>query len=511
MPTDPQVLVVGAGPTGLALALWLTHQGVRVRIVDKTPEPGTTSRALGVHARTLELYQQIGLADATVAAGVRATGINFWVKGRQVAHVAVADLGQGLSPFPFVLMYPQDEHEQLLIQRLSAAGVAVERETELIGFDQDGDGVRATLRRAGSGEERCTVSYIAGCDGAHSTVRETLEIDFPGGTYTGMFYVADVLAAGLPTGCELHVDLDEADLLAVFPLKGAGRIRLIGTVRDEAAASRQLTFGDVSDRALRQLHVNVTTVNWFSTYRVHHRVARRFRDRRAFLLGDAAHIHSPVGAQGMNTGIGDAINLAWKLSAVLQQRAPAALLDSYEPERIAFARRLVATTDRVFTLAASTQVSMQSLRTTVFPTIVGLLLRARAVRRYFFRTISQIGIRYRDSALSEGRSGSVHGGDRLPWVPNDESDTRAQDNFAPLTSLRWQVHVYGDARPAVRDACARLRLPIHAFAWTPAAKRAGLARDAFYLIRPDGYVAVAGDPDPHLLEAYVARQGFTFG
>jgi hypothetical protein len=213
----------------------------------------------------------------------------------------------------------------------------------------------------------------------------------------------------------------------------------------------------------------------------------------------------------MNTGIGDAINLAWKLSAVLQRRAPAALLDSYEPERIAFARRLVATTDRVFTLAASTRASVQFVRTTLFPAVVGILLRARAVRRYLFRTVSQIGIRYRDSVLSEGRAGSVHGGDRLPWVPSDKSDAPARDNFAPLTSLRWQVHVYGDARSAVRDTCTRLRIPLHAFAWTPAAKRAGLSRDAFYLIRPDGYVAVAGDGDPHLLEAYVARQGFTFG
>lgn len=512
MATDPHVLVVGAGPTGLALALWLTHQGVRVRIVDKTPEPSTTSRALGVHARTLELYRQIGLADAAVAAGVRTTGINFWVKGARMAHVPLGDLGQGLSPFPFVLIYPQDEHERLLAQRLSAAGVTVDRQCELVGFEQDANGVRAVLRRADGSEEYCATSYVAGCDGARSIVRETLGIEFPGGTYTGVFYVANVNATGVPSGSELHVDLNESNLLAVFPLRGEGRVRLVGNVRDESAAEHgQLTFRDVGDRALRELHINATTVNWFSTYRVHHRVAQQFRDRRAFLLGDAAHIHSPVGAQGMNTGIGNAINLAWKLSAVLQRRAPVALLDSYEPERIAFARRLVATTDRVFMLAASTRASVQQVRMTLFPAVVSVLLRARAARRYLFRTVSQIGIRYRDSALSEGRAGSVHGGDRLPWVPSDKSEAPAEDNFAPLTSLRWQVHVYGDARSAVRDTCARLRVPIHAFPWTPAAKRAGLSRDAFYLIRPDGYVAVAGDSDPHLLEAYVARQGFTFG
>ena len=166
---------------------------------------------------------------------------------------------------------------------------------------------------------------------------------FPGGTYRQIFYVADVEASGPAVNGELHVDLDEADFLAVFPLKGEGRARLIGTVRDERADhAERLKFDDVSARAIENLKVDVKTVNWFSTYHVHHRVTDHFRKGRAFLLGDAAHIHSPAGGQGMNTGIGDAINLAWKLAAVLDGRAGDALLDSYEAERIPFARRLVA-------------------------------------------------------------------------------------------------------------------------------------------------------------------------
>jgi hypothetical protein len=151
------------------------------------------------------------------------------------------------------------------------------------------------------------------------------------------------------------------------------------------------------------------------------------------------------------------------------------------------------------------------VRTTLFPALVGVFFRTHAVRRSLFRTVSQIGIRYRESGLSEGRAGRVHGGDRLPWVPTDDASTPAHDNFAPLVSLSWQVHVYGDVTPAVRDTCAALGIPLHAFSWSPAAKRAGLAHGAFYLIRPDGYVAVAGGDDPHVLAAYVARQGLIFG
>jgi 2-polyprenyl-6-methoxyphenol hydroxylase-like FAD-dependent oxidoreductase len=197
------------------------------------------------------------------------------------------------------MIFPQDEHERLLIERLGDVGVEVERPTELLGFEDDGREVRATLRRSDGSEEVCSASYLAGCDGARSRAREVLNVGFPGGTYDHLFYVADVDAEGPPMNGELHVDLDEADFLAVFPLKGEGRARLIGSVRDAAAQDPgRLKFEDVQDRALSNLKVKVQRVNWFSTYRVHHRVAHAFAKGRAFLLGDAAHIHSPVGGQG---------------------------------------------------------------------------------------------------------------------------------------------------------------------------------------------------------------------
>jgi 2-polyprenyl-6-methoxyphenol hydroxylase-like FAD-dependent oxidoreductase len=489
--TDRLVLIVGAGPTGLVLALWLTRLGVRVRIIDKTAEPGTTSRAVAVHARTLELYRQVGLAGAVVEAGIKIAAGNFWVRGANAARVPVGRLGVGLSPFPYVLTYPQDAHERLLIERLDGLGVRVERQTELVRFDQHPDGVGAVLRRPDGSEETCEAAYLAGCDGARSTVREALATGFPGATYTGVFYVADVDAAGPAANGEIHVDLEEADFLAVFPLQGTGRLRLVGPVRWEPDdGHRELTFDDVKGRAIGNLKLTIERVNWFSTYRVHHRVAARFREGRVFLLGDAAHVHSPVGGQGMNTGIGDAVNLAWKLAAVLHGGAGEGLLATYEPERIRFARRLVATTDRVFTVVTRQGALARWVRTRLFPLLGPLLLRPAWVRRLAFRTVSQIGVNYRHSPLSVGAAGAVRGGDRLPWVETGPG----QDNFAPLASLTWQVHVYGEPRGGLAEVCAELHLPLHVFAWRPAMRRAGLARTALYLVRPDGHVALA---DPH--------------
>jgi 2-polyprenyl-6-methoxyphenol hydroxylase-like FAD-dependent oxidoreductase len=496
------VLIAGAGPTGLVLALWLTKQGVNVRIIDKTDGPGTTSRAVAVQARTLELYRQLDLTDEVLAQGHKVPGINLWVQGRRQTHISFENLAADLTPYaPFT--YAQDQHEKLLIDRLGALGTAVERQTELLRFKDTGDYVAATLRRPDGQEETCDVSYLAGCDGAHSLVRQTIGTGFPGGTYQQVFYVADVSASGPAFDGELHVDLDEADFLAIFPLKGEGHARLIGTVRDKRAEHPEtLKFEDVSRRAIENMKVEVKQVSWFSTYRVHHRVTEHFRKGRCFLLGDAAHIHSPAGGQGMNTGLGDAINLAWKLKAVLAGQAPDALLDTYEAERRAFARKLVATTDKAFTLATAEGRLADFIRTRLAPVIVPTLFRFEAARDYMFSAVSQIIVAYHDSAISVGRAGSVRGGDRLPWAPVLDAD-----NFDTLCFIGWQVHVYGTPSPALIDWCKHQNLLLHVFAWREAYAKAGLARDAMYLLRPDTYVALAAtEQKPETLGHYFAER-----
>jgi 2-polyprenyl-6-methoxyphenol hydroxylase-like FAD-dependent oxidoreductase len=388
------------------------------------------------------------------------------------------DIGAGLSPYPFVLAYPQDDHERLLTAQLKAAGVEVEWNTELESFTQDEWGVRAVLETDGERHTSSSV-YLCGCDGARSRVRESLKVDFSGGTYAHQYYVADVQTAG-PPNRDLVAHLGAHTFALMLPVRSRGMQRLIGIMPD--GAPEQPTFETVRPVLEPLLGIQVEQVNWFSTYRVHHRVASRFRVDRCFLAGDAAHIHSPAGGQGMNTGIGDAINLAWKLAHVLQGRADHALLDSYESERIIFARKLVTTTDRAFQLIVSQGAGGQLLRSWLLPHVFPVLSGFAAARRTLFKTLSQVLIHYPDSPLSGGRAGEIIGGDRLPWVA---------DNFSVLQTLDWQLHVYGQTDPLLAAAAHTLRLPLHAFAWSEAAEHAGLLEDAAYLVRPDMHVALA--------------------
>jgi 2-polyprenyl-6-methoxyphenol hydroxylase-like FAD-dependent oxidoreductase len=492
---ETDVLIVGAGPTGLVLALWLARLGVRVRILDKTAEPATTSRALAVQGRTLEFYSQIGISDAVVKRGVRVDALNFWVTGKNIARAAFGGAGARLSPFPYALIFPQAEHERLLIDSLNEVGVQVERQTEVMQFEDTNSRVLARLTLPDGTSETCEAAYIAGCDGAHSVVRKTLGIEFPGAAYAHLFYVADVQGSGPVMNGEAHVGLEKSDFLAVFPLKGEGRARLVGAVPRAGGETRgeELTWNDVSKRVIEWMRIDVERVNWFSTYRVHHRVADHFGKGRAFLLGDAAHIHSPVGGQGMNTGIGDAVNLAWKLASVLQGRANASLLDSFEQERIPFARRLVATTDQAFTGVTSPSAISRFMRLDILPLLIPVLFKSSTLRRFVFRTVSQTAVNYRHSSLSEGHTGTVHGGDRLPWV-NTDVNGLDKDNYAPLTSLDWQVHVYGNATPELHARCIERKLALHAFPWRPEMSRTGVCRNAACLVRPDGYIGLT-DPN----------------
>lgn len=491
------VLIAGAGPTGLVLALALAKQGIRVCIVDKTAGPGTTSRAMAVHARTLELYRSLGLADEVTAAGKPNTAINLWVKGKRRAQLAFRSAGARLTPYPYVLIYPQDAHEALLVRHLEAMGVTVQRNTELADFEDQGERVLARLRRNGGTDVQVEARYLAGCDGARSTVRRSLGTGFTGGTYDHLFYVADVQVHGSALSGnlngkingEIHASLDTADFCILLSYSDTGRARLIGTVRDERAQHPEnLSFDDVSHRALSSLGIEVEAVHWFSTYRVHHRVTDHYRRGRAFLLGDAAHVHSPAGGQGMNTGIGDAINLAWKLAAVLRADAPDSLLDTYEPERIAFARKLVDTTDRMFTFITAEGNFADFVRMRIAPIFASAAYNVGTVREQIFRILSQTMISYHDSPLSSGTAGRVHGGDRLPWVARG-----GQDNLAPAAAIDWQVQVYGQAYDDLRAWCDRHRMLLREFDWGQETEDAGFARNASYLVRPDGYVALC-DP-----------------
>ncbi|MGI4789905.1 MAG: FAD-dependent monooxygenase [Janthinobacterium lividum] len=483
-----EILIVGAGPTGLALALFLAKSGVTPRIIDKNSGPGQASRALGVQSRTLEFYRQLGFADEVVSQGIQIQEIRLRAHGHVTAEVKIADFGAGLSPYPFVLSFPQDDHERLLVGKLQVAGIEVEWNTEIVGLAGTAEEVQATLHRQDGWTENCSAAYVCGCDGARSFIRQNLKLDFAGGTYDRTYFVADVEATGEATsGSSFTLCLGSEGVLIVLPVRSTSMNRLIGVVPSELNGKEKITFEDLRPYAEKEAGVAVQKVNWFSTYQAHHRVADHFRVGRAFVLGDAGHIHSPVGGQGMNTGIGDAVNLSWKLAAVVLGRADITLLDTYEPERITFARSLVATTDKVFQLLSGSGVSSHLFRETLLPHLAPFALGFSGAGTAAFRLVSQTRINYQGSALSSGTAGNVHGGDRLPWIETGDGE----DNFAPLQSFDWQIHVYGEAVPALIETASGLGLALHQFIWTEAMRENGLERDALYLVRPDGYVALA--------------------
>jgi len=496
-----QVLIVGAGPTGLVLALWLNRLGVSIRIIDKASSPGTTSRAMVVHARTLEFYDQLGIAKAAVEAGEKGAVVNAHLNGELIARIPFGDFGEGLSLYPFMLVLPQDVHERLLQEQLRIRGIEVEQGSELVGFEDHPHGVCAELRTA-RGEESLWVDYLCGCDGAHSTAREQLGIGFPGGTYQQVFYVADTVVEGAMADDEVHFAFSTNDIFGIFPLKHRENWRLIGVVPKAIRKDlHEITYDDVAEQVLRDSGLRATRINWFSTYHVHHRVANAFRQGRIFLLGDAAHIHSPAGGQGMNTGIGDAANLAWKLAASLQGRAASSVLDSYPIERTQVARRIVNRTDRIFSFQVSPSWLMRVGRRWLTP-LMPSIIRVPFVRRYVFRTISQIGFEYRDGPISNGATGHIRAGDRLPWV----SFGGQSNNYAAMRALDWQAHVYGTADHELKRYCAEIRLALHEYPWSGAFKAAAFERDALYLVRPDGHVGLAAPKqDVRALQDYVSR------
>ncbi len=515
---DPDVLIVGAGPTGLMLANQLGRQGVRARIVDRHAGPSLQTRALGVQARTLEIYSHLGIVQGALELGKRATGANMWAEGRRTARVPLGDIGRDMSPYPFLLILGQDDNERLLGERLQQWGLAVEWNTELVGLSQNADHVSAKLKQPDGTIREISVAWVAGCDGARSAVREQSGIEFQGAPYEHVFFVADTQMTGPMAPDELNVYFWRDGFHLFFPMRGTDHWRIVGIVPPELRGRDNLTLEDVlpSIRGEAGAEVQLQNCSWFSTYRIHHRRAERFRDRRCFLLGDAAHIHSPVGAQGMNTGLQDAYNLGWKLALVVSGRAVPALLDSYEAERIPVAQRLLSTTDRMFSLVVSDTRLAGLFRTRVLANTMALAMRIERIRKAAFLTVSQTGISYPDSPLSETLPGlpgvAPRAGDRFPWLRLRLSPhASVEDFYQKLDDTRFNLIVIGQPAPPADVSGLGDLLRIHVVPSDPAndreLTRTHIPRPAFYLLRPDGYIGLAGTRlDTAAVARYVSGQ-----
>jgi 2-polyprenyl-6-methoxyphenol hydroxylase-like FAD-dependent oxidoreductase len=516
--TDTDVLIVGAGPTGLMLANQLARRGVRAVIIDRHSGPAQQTRALGVQARTLEVYQKLGIDRRAIELGKIGNGANIWADGRKMARVPLGDAGRSVTPYPYILVLGQDDNERLMGERLHDFGLSVQWNTELVGLAQDASAATATLRMTDGSARAMTATWISGCDGAHSAVRELSAITFPGAPYEHVFFVADTEVTGTMVPDEVNVYLWRSGFHLFFPMRGQDHWRIVGIVPAALRDRPDLEFDDVlaSLRTEAGDALSFRGCSWFSTYRIHHRAASRFRDRRCFLLGDAAHIHSPMGAQGMNTGLQDAYNLAWKLALVIAGRADAALLDSYEQERIPVARQLLETTDRAFRLVVSDSPWAGVLRTQVLARAAALAMSQPRIQAFAFRTVSQIGIEYRASALSHTQdavdASAPRAGDRFPWLHLAlQSSGPGEDLFQTLDDLHFHLFVFGQA--PMEDAAAALgdAVQVHAVPATPgndkALAQAHIGVPSYYLVRPDGYIGLCGTRiDATAIAAYIGTR-----
>ncbi|HEX8866334.1 MAG TPA: FAD-dependent oxidoreductase, partial [Lentzea sp.] len=483
---DCDVLVVGAGPTGLCTALMLAQHGVRVRIVDRKPGPVEQSRAAIVHARTLECLDRLGVAEAALAKGVPITDVAIHSSGRHVGDVPLA--GEGAADqtrFPHALALEQFETERILADALD---VEIEWGTEVVGLTDTGSGVEVE-----TADGVITARWLVGADGASSTIRKFLGQEFAGETYEQSGMLADVtldVALGVRG---MRLNLTPGGFVGILPLK-SGRYRLFGVVPPylhKAPQQGVVTHESYAplDHAVLQrwfddyfkVDARLDEIVWASMFRFHSRLAQKFRVGNAFLAGDAAHIHNPAGGQGLNLGVGDSVNLAWKLAQVVRGEAPEWLLDTYEEERRPVARTVLKRTDLGFKLETGNSAVAVWMRTHVATRIVGIVSQMAPVRRMFFHMFSQLWIGYRGSRAVGRAVGQLKAGARAPYAPGVLDLTHAPGYHVLLFSVP----------PTQFDG------PVTTHVIQPddvAAYRAyQVDGPRLVLIRPDGHVAAVTD------------------
>jgi 2-polyprenyl-6-methoxyphenol hydroxylase-like FAD-dependent oxidoreductase len=528
--SDPvEVLVVGAGPTGHTLAAHLAAYGTRVRLIDRQPDRVHQSRALAIQPRTLEVLAGLGVTPALLDHGHQAVRLRLHLPGR-VVSLRLFDLGLADTAYPFLLFVSQAETERILGDYLARHDVRIERGTELVELRPTSEHVGCRLRHPDGHQETIAARYVVGCDGAHSTVRHQAGIGFVGAAYPQTFLLADLEVDGLEPGAA-HTYLTGQGMLFFFPLGSPASWRLLAM---RPPGNHPPADAEVSLAELQAITDSTTTDPlrlhdpvWMTRFRLHLRRATRYQTGRVFLAGDAAHVHSPAGAQGMNTGIQDATNLAWKLALTCQGAATPQLLDTYQLERAPVGRRVLRFTDRAFTIATSTNPLLRLARTQL-PRLAPLALRFTPARAAAFRTISQLAISYRHSpAATDGpnppRRGP-HAGDRLPDAPlvcDDRPTTSHAATAAPGYHLllcgpttAWQTTTAGHWGEAGLVAVHHLtRQPIPGVLHDPdgtALCRLGLdpagQHPAHYLVRPDDHIGYrAGGTDLTGLHAYLTR------
>ncbi len=527
------VLIVGAGPTGLTAATLLARYGVDFRIIDKNAAAAKKSKALGVQARTLELWDKLGLADGALARGQALDALNLITKGTidkgGTPFMALGRDGRGVSPFPYLLIHEQNKTEKMLLDDLNdhtgpKGAYGVERSTEVVSLTPAESRVTVVLRHEDAQQETVKAKWLIAADGASSFVRKTLALEFDGATYADPLFVADVDLDWPLSRDKFYVQVPRQGMLTFFPMRGDGysnnQYRIIARIPKVLEDKDTLTGEDIQQILDKHsvVKAKITSTRWVSKYRIHRRMTQQFRVGRIFLAGDAAHIHSPAGGQGMNTGIQDAWNLAWKLALVVKGQADEGLLESYEPERMPVAKAVLNGSDKGFSFIGSPNYVFHLLRSALLPRLTSLASR-ESVGKRIFKFLSQTWIGYRKSPAVGGDKGvkRVKPGDRAPYG----HFTSGESIFSHLCGVDHHLLLFVGRGADVKAEQARaeatlddynLTTRVHVINASESALREtyGVSKPGAFLIRPDGHVAWRGaaslsDLTPYMDKFYTQR------
>jgi 2-polyprenyl-6-methoxyphenol hydroxylase-like FAD-dependent oxidoreductase len=515
IPSNPDVVVVGAGPVGLVAGCELARRGIRVRVIDKLAQPTDQSRAIAVHARSLDMFDRIGIVDEMLSTGIKATAMQMYAGRKKLVRIP---LGGVDSAFPFTLTTAQTETERVLGEHLRSLGVTVERGVELVALSQEGDGVRLTLRHHDGATEQAVASWVIGADGAHSIVRKLVGTKLAGSFAGERFLLGDVDAEHTLDLDSMHTFFAPEGPVVVLPMRD-GRMRFLAEVHDAPGTPLNLQpteeeLQTILDQRIGGIRLRKS--HWLTSFEIHHARVPAYRWGRVFLAGDAAHIHSPAGGQGMNTGMQDAFNLAWKLAAVIKGEAGDRLLDSYQAERLPVAEQVITFTNRLTKVG-----TLSGVPRLIRNLLVRIISHVPAMRRAMADTAEEVNVGYSGSPIGVGprlKGAKVVAGDHFPHV----TDEVVQKQLSAVCGARNLSHAVltvaaGQVAPAAGGP-GQLQVLVNADD-TPVAgydaviadpnsvvaQRLGLTNGGRLVIRPDGYLgAVAALDDTTTIADYFA-------
>jgi 2-polyprenyl-6-methoxyphenol hydroxylase-like FAD-dependent oxidoreductase len=489
------IVISGAGPTGLLLANQLARFGINFLIADKKSGPTNESRALALQARSMEIYEQLGVIDEVLRDGEKSLGLGLYKHSKELGSVNLGLMAKDLSPYSFIMVYEQSKNEEMLNRLLQTHGKKVTWNTEIVSYKKNENGYKVIAKNTNGIEESFNCKYLCACDGSKSTIRELSGMPFTGGTYENIFFVADTHVKQNLSHDRLLGFLSKFSINLFFPMQGSHRYRALGILPKEYYHRDDIKFSEIAAhmKNTEKIPFDFYDTSWYSTYRLHHKKVKAFSIGNIFFAGDAAHVHSPAGGQGMNTGLQDAYNLSWKLALVVNKKAKSELLSTYNEERNPIAEDLLKTTDRFFSVMTSRSTFFTFIRMNVAPLLIPLAIRFNYVRRLIFLFASQIRISYNKSSLSKGKAGKVSSGMRLPYFiyKQNGKDTSIYETTRTVYNSNFILLVYGIAAEEFsglnRDFFTTVSIEKNNFNDT-VFEKIGLPEAFVIIVRPDNYI-----------------------